>query len=468
MSEKNRPKRPSPLILSTEALWRYSVVSEVRAKILGGMSLADAVRQTATTAHVRPSGDAEVVSTRSIYRWFADFKIGGVDELETARPAPSDHVSKALCAELVEFLRSEKSVDRYASVPELIRRAREHGIIKPGTDVDRTTAWRACKRMELPMRRVPAKSEGDTRRWAYPHRMMMTLADGKKFRAGAARLRRVALFFLDDATRYGLDVVVGTEECARLFLRGFYSVIRRTGLMLAIFLDGGAGFIADDTFAVCRNLGLALIHGTARYPQGHGKIERFNQTTVSQVLRGLVGAADVDPDCGALELRLRHFLLERYNRQPHESLGGMTPQERWDADTRALDFPDDDRALRSKFIVTETRKVSADHIIPYEGLDYEVPRGHARATITVYRQVLEDGPHLCVLHDGRLVRIHPVDLAQNAITRRARPQAPPPDDDEGTPKTAAQLSFSRDFGPITGPDGGFPAAPKPSTKGRPS
>jgi hypothetical protein len=39
--------------------------------------------------------------------------------------------------------------------------------------------------------------------------MQMVLCDGKHFRAGAARLRRVALFFLDDATRMGLHVVVG-------------------------------------------------------------------------------------------------------------------------------------------------------------------------------------------------------------------------------------------------------------------
>jgi len=46
----------------------------------------------------------------------------------------------------------------------------------------------------------------------------MVLADGKHFRAGAKRLRRVALFFLDDSTRYGLEVVVGTAESAPLFL----------------------------------------------------------------------------------------------------------------------------------------------------------------------------------------------------------------------------------------------------------
>jgi hypothetical protein len=41
----------------------------------------------------------------------------------------------------------------------------------------------------------------DSRRFVYPHRMQMVLCDGKHFRAGAARLRSMAYFFLDDATR---------------------------------------------------------------------------------------------------------------------------------------------------------------------------------------------------------------------------------------------------------------------------
>ena len=55
-------------------------------------------------------------------------------------------------------------------------------------------------------------------------------------------------------------------------------------------------------------LGALLIHGTTRYPQGHGAIERFHRTAYDQVLRSLDGAADVDPACAALTLRLRHFL----------------------------------------------------------------------------------------------------------------------------------------------------------------
>ena len=97
-------------------------------------------------------------------------------------------------------MRTEKQRDARASVPELVRRARERGTFPVDARIDRTTVWRACRRMSLPSRQRPHKRETDTRRWRYAERMQCVLADGKHFRAGAARLRRMALFFLDDAT----------------------------------------------------------------------------------------------------------------------------------------------------------------------------------------------------------------------------------------------------------------------------
>src|SRR5262245_49734022 len=224
-----------------------------------------------------------------------------------------------------------------------------------------------------------------------------------------------------------------------------------------VFLDRGPGFRADDTAAACRRLEIHLVLGTAEYPEGHGKIEKFNQTAQAQLLRGLVGAADVDDDCGALELRLAHFLDHGYNRQPHEALDGKTPLDRFEADTRQLRFPQSDAELADRFVVTETRKVSADNVISYASIDYEIPRGHAGTEITVWRHLLSGA--LSVVHDRKLVTLAPVDLARNAVSRRAVPSAPAPDDDEAAPRTAAQIAFARDFAPVVGPDGGFPARP---------
>jgi putative transposase len=460
MADQKRPPR-TPLVLSPEALFRYQVVSAVRARELSGQRTDLAVRTVAGQRHLTLDGQVKTVGVRSIYRWLADLDADGPSGIETAR---SEHglVSQALPQALLDFLRTEKAEDRYASVPELIRRARERGILGPQERADRTSVWRACTRMGLPLRRVPAKHEADQRRFAYPHRMMMVLADGKHFRAGVRRTKRVAVFFIDDATRFGLEVVVGTAETAVLFLRGLHAVIRRFGFCDVVYLDRGPGFRADDTAAACRRLEIHLVLGTAGYPEGHGKVEKFNQSAQAQVLRGLPGAADVDDDCGALELRLQHYLTHRYNQQPHEALGGVTPLARFEADTRPLRFPTDDADLADRFVVTETRKVSADHVISYEGVDYEVPRGHGGTEITVWRRLLSGA--LSVVHDGRLVDLAPVDLAANAIARRSRPSAPAPDDDESAPRTAAQLAFARDFAPVVGSDGGFPT--NPIKKGR--
>lgn len=459
-----RPPR-TPLVLSPEALFRYQIVSAVKARALSGQQMDAAVRAVAAQTHLTPAGEPRAVSVRSVYRWLAE-----LDHDEPADPEPEDParvISRALPTALLDFLEEEKAEDRYASVPELIRRAHQLGVIGPHQQVDRTSVWRACVRLGLPLRRVPAKQEADQRRFAYPHRMMMVLADGKHFRAGVRRRKRVALFFLDDASRFGLGVVVGTDETAELFLRGLHAVIRRFGFMDIVFLDRGPGFRADDTAAACHRLDIHLVLGTAAYPEGHGKIERFNQTAQAQLLRGLIGAADVDDDCGALELRLSHFLDHDYNRQPHEALGRQPPLDRFEADTRALRFPASDAELADRFVVTETRKVSADNVISYAGTDYEIPRGHAGTEISVWRHLLSGA--LSVVHDGKLVTLAPVDLARNAVSRRAVPAVPAPDDDEGTPRTAAQIAFARDFAPVVGPDGGFPAPPTRSStmKGRP-
>lgn len=447
------PTQWSTTTLSPTALFRFSVVSQVLARLLGGQVRARAVEEVAAREHATPTGEMRKVSCRTLYRWLAAYERHGPTGLEP-RPRPRTESSVALPEAFVAFLRREKDQDSRASIPELIRRARERGVLDPHAPVDRTTVWRACRRMRLPTRRRPHKRQADTRRFAYPHRMMMVLADGKHFRAGATRQRRVALVFLDDATRYALHAVVGTSESTELFLRGLYELLGKVGYFDVVYLDRGPGFISADTQAVIAQLPHAhLVHGTAAYPQGRGKIERFNRTASQDVLRGLDGAAEIDADCGALELRLQHYLSRQYNERPHTALGGDSPRRRWERDPRALRFPDDDDELRRHFVITETRRVSPDHVIRYGGRLYEAPRGLAGDEVEVHRRVLDET--LFVLHGGRILRLQLVDLAANATDRRSAHAGDESTGEDAPPKTAATLAFDRDFAPVIGPDGGF-------------
>jgi hypothetical protein len=294
----------------------------------------------------------------------------------------------------------------------------------------------------------------DSRRFHYAERMQMAITDFVHFRAGAGRLRRVACYILDESTRFGLGVLVhaGTGERTETFLELLHRVLVYHGLMDAIYSDGGPAYSSDDTARVMANLELPHIMGEARYPEAHGKVERFNQSTRRRTLRGLDGSPEVDPDPGSLTLRLRDDLLELYNNIPHQSLDGDTPRHRWESSKRDLRPVPDDGWLRSRFTLVDKRLVSNDHVISFDGVLYEVPRGLAGERIEVHRRAIEGTLH--ILHDGRLIKLHPLDPVTNATSPRAKKQ----NHTEKVPriKTASAISYTRRFGCVLEADGGCP------------
>lgn len=439
MTEVELPKIPKTL--SAEALFRYCVVVFVLARVTLGHSRAKAIAAAIDEPHLTVTGVARAVSRRSLYRWLAAFERGGIAALE---PAERERSATALSTKFLELLRAQKAADPLASIPEIIRRARELGTLGSDEQVNRVTAYRAAKRLGLPLTGRVAKRHTDMRRFAHPHRMRMVLVDGKHFRAGAARLKRVAFFFIDDCSRRALGVVIGASESTLLLLRGLLFVVRHFGLMDVLYFDLGPGFNNHDTHTVCVNLGIHFIHGRKRYPEGHGKIEAFNKTAQHDVLRGLA-RPEVDPAFGSLELRLSHYLDHQYNLRPHESLGLVSPLEHFNADDRELRFPSDEEQLRRRFFVTHSRRVSADNVVSLDSVAYELPRGHAHCSVQLHRQTLDGS--IWLPHDGKLVELHPVDLARNAEDRRAALGSPAATEAD-PPVTAAELAFERDFGPV--------------------
>jgi len=301
----------------------------------------------------------------------------------------------------------------------------------------------------------------------------MVLSDGKHFRAGPDRARRLAMFFIDDCTRAGLHVVVGTSENAELFQRGLYECIRGFGLMKLLFLDNGSAFTALDTATVVENLGIHLILGEKGYPEGHGKIERFHRTAAGDLLRNIDGQPGIDADCGSLELRLQHYLREQYGHRPHESLDGATPWERFNGDSSPLQFHQDTAELESKFVVWVERRVTADNIVSIASVAFEMPRGYAGRRVRIHRRVLDGS--VAFLHEGRLIDLHPVDLVQNAHAKRAKgakgansTTAESADAQAVPPRSAADMAYERDFGSIVDQSGGLllDAGPESTEHGR--
>ncbi len=449
MSRKNPSLEPSP-----QALFRYQAISQVLLRESWGEDRAEAVRKVAGQALVGADGEQRRVSARSLYRWLAAYQQGGFEALAPARRCGAG--SRVVSDELLDFFREQKLADPRVSIPEMIRRAQELGKIDAEEALDRSTVWRRLRQAGVATHRRKAFPDSPARRFAYPHRMDLTLCDGKHFRAGATRRKRVALFFLDDATRFALNVVVGPSESAALFLRGLYRSILQYGLMRALYFDHGSGFIAHDSVQVLRRLGVLFIYGRVAYPQGRGKVERLNQTASEQLLRLLDGRVEVDPDCSALELRLGHYLQQRYNRTAHESLQGKSPLERFHADPVPLRFAPSQSDLQRAFVVHLRRRVSRDHVISIGGVRYETPAGSAGTRTTVRRNLLDQTVRM--LHQGRLVRLSPLDLQANARRPRSRSQPRSGQSSAAAshpPLSSAEIAFRRDLGPIVDAEGGF-------------
>lgn len=435
--------------VDTRTLFRYRMVSAVLSREALGEVRSVAVDAVARESHLADRRYAQQVSRRSLYRWLKAYESHG---LEGLMPAPRNpNFPQFPCETLLAFLRERKEADPTVSIPELISRAEDEGLAAQGS-LKRTTVWRALKRHDIPTRRSKTVKGGIKRRFAYPHRMQMVLCDGKHFRAGPNRARRVALFFMDDATRFILATVVGPSESSALFLAGVHRCIRQYGLMQRLFLDNGSGFTADESTRAMAALKVHLIHGTVGYPEGRGKVERFNRTIRDDLLRYFDRAEDIEPDCQALARRLRHYIDHVYHRRAHEGLNGATPYDRFHGDDMQLRFPDQGH-LRAAFIRTVNRKVSPDLTVPYKGQHYEVPAGYAQQRISLYCDLL-DG-EVRMMHHGSRITLKPVDLHRNARRLPGKTSVTEEKPVQPLPSGSAQGQFSKDFSPLVDAHGNY-------------
>jgi putative transposase len=442
-NERKKESMLNPAKAEKIALLRYQVISHVLSRVEGGISRSAAIAEISGAPFLDYESRIKITPrARTTHRWLHDYAQSGFSGL-IPKDRRSAKPSACLPEEFITFLAKKKNEDTDASIPAIIKEAAARGII-PADKISRTTVWRTALTLNLPVLKVRKKAGHDKRRFEYLHRMQMVLCDGKKFRAGHAKKKRVVLIFIDDSTRKVLVAIVGKSETTRLFLRGIHKLIMSFGLPTSVFVDCGTGFISHDAIAVMARLGIHFIHGTAGYPEGHGKIERFNRTQWADLLRTFSGDPTVDPELPGLTSRCQHYTHTVYNNERHSSIE-LSPNEKWDADTMPLNIPEDFMSVETNFVMTRKRKVSRDNVIKNNGISLEMPNGYAGKIVTIEDHLLHNSQYFA--HNGEKLRLNKVDLVANSKEKRlARDVIPEPEPASKT--TAARVLYDRDFPPI--------------------
>ena len=334
-------------------------------------------RQLAATAGAPPHSARGTVSASTLARWERRYRQRGFDGLKPQpradrgrRRAVSDAtLERAETLKREQPRRSARSIiailasDQTTPLPEdhlAPRTLRRHLAAR-----DATTARLLREQRPQPYRRFERTHFGDL--WQGDAMDGPALPDP----ADPAHTRPTFLFaFLDDHTRlvvhaqfYWNEQLPRLEDC-------FKRALLRYGRPQAIYIDRGPVNVSRQLDTACATLGIQRILGTAYYPEGRGKIERFFQFVQSDFLPELAHAAVTT--LPQLNESLLAWIEVVYHRKLHSETG-QAPLERFRQDPAPSTRPADPQELRAAFRYREKRTVTKTATVSFRGNRYRVP-----------------------------------------------------------------------------------------------
>ena len=313
-----------------------------------------------------PYSGRSYVGRSTVLEWLRLYQDSG-EKLESLYPkGRSDRGRcRSMDEETQRMLINLRREMRKASVPTLLRVARERGLLPADFNSSPQSVYRLLKRSgveeELPRkdrRRFEAELPNDL--WQSDCMHGPKVSEGDK-------LRKTFLFaFIDDHSRLIPHAQFYLRENLESFLDCFRKALEKRGLPRKLYVDNGPSYRAHQLEHVSASLGIALIHCTPYEAEGKGKIERWIKTVRMQFVSTL-------PDTLSLH-QLNERLWAWIDNDYHLRVHGSTKRRPLD---RYLEHIQLIRAapknLFEHFRMKTTRKVYKDRSISLLGKVYEAP-----------------------------------------------------------------------------------------------
>lgn len=406
------------------AIFRSEIVGALTRRELPRGALMAEFRKLAKELYLVPgSGHRRTFSVTTLERWYYDYKHGGLSALKPQRRSDAGRCRR-LTPEQRKLLLDIRREHPSATVPLILRTLVNDGRLDEGA-VSVSAVQRLYKHNGLD--RVPLRdgSSPKTRlRWEAERPGALWHGDvchAPPILVGGEKKPVRIHALLDDASRYVVALRAFHQEREEDLLVMLVDAIRRQGPPDALFLDNGSTYRGDILRVVCGRLGVSLLHAKPYDPQARGKMERFWRT----LREGCLDFAGELSSLHDVNVRLIAFLDTHYHKAPHASLMGKSPEGVYSATPRAPDDTDE-RKLRDALTVRVRRRVRRDSTVPIDGTDWELDQGYlAGQVVMAARCLLDQKEPPWVEHEGKVLRLHPVDVKKNGVTKRPPRRTPP-------------------------------------------
>ena len=362
------------------ALFRYERIADLLRLEPGSKEWGRRLRERAAEECDIPGSQRRRVSASTLRRWVSAYRECGLEALHPRIRCDRGR-RRALDAEVAALLVEIKERSPALSVRRIIERARSEGALPSTVKLAPTTVYRLLRGRGL-MRPAPEDQPAqDMRRWCYELAGELWMSDvlhGPKVRdvrKGLSRRRKTYLAsVLDDATRVVPHAAFAFGERYVDVAPVFQRALLKRGLPDRLYVDNGSAFRCRALRVVCASLDIQLVHSRVYRPQGRGKIERFFGTVRSQFLRPLEHPGKLDLE--QLNKQLGAWLEGEYHQTPHHGLeAGRSPQDQWALTSQRVRPSHSLEELERLFCIPHQRKISADHVLQFQGRKYELRSG---------------------------------------------------------------------------------------------
>lgn len=404
------------------ASFRYRVIADIIE--VGGDAITAALRESAARTYLDPHSQERSFSTRTLWRWIAKYKSGGLVAL-CPKVRDGKGQVRAIAPDVLAMamkLRRKKSCPATDTIIDILVRTK---VVPPGT-VARSTLDRHLALAGLSRRALGGLGKETFRLIETAAPFEFLVADfhhGPYVRVPHDDTLHKALLlaFIDHRSRFVPEARYYLHEDYAALRFGYRQLLAGFGPAEKLYVDNGPAFHATRFHAAVTALGTILTHSRPYKSEGRGLVERFNKTLKEQ-FENEVRDRDEPLSLDELNAYLEAWLSERYHRDIHSETG-EAPIERFRREAKLKAAPEPD-------LVQELLRLRERRTVHKKWSTVEV------ATIRFTVDPSLRGRRLDVLYD-------PFDLGyviivfDGRVVQRAFPQkpgvappvpSPPPDD----------------------------------------